>query len=69
MMITALLFTPWAKAIKDTNAEPRALADDLMATISGNKYLSFVDSVKATLQHVIDMGGRAASTKSNSPVS
>ena len=65
MMITALLFTPWARVVRDAGAMPRALADDLLVTANGDQHESiYKKAFEATLEYVQDIGGKVAPDKS-----
>ena len=65
MMFIALLMRAWTVQMVALGATPRVLADDLMVTMFSNSHIwQFANAVNATLNHVNDMGGRNASSKS-----
>ena len=55
MVFRAFLMRPWVLKMKDMEAKPRVLADDIMVSIAGkDSYDRFIPVFDATLQYCID---------------
>ena len=65
MLLVTLLLRAWLVQIIAAGAQPRALADDLLIMAHGPDALPlFAQAFQASLEHLIDMGGKIASAKS-----
>ena len=66
MLMTAFLFAPWVRMVKNLGAQPRVLADDIFLTCIGeNQIKVFITAYEATMQYIMDMGGKVAPDKSS----
>ena len=65
MNFMAFLMRPWVLMMKDMNAHPRVLADDIMVSISGaDSFERFKPIFEATMKYCEDLGARVAPDKS-----
>eukprot|EP00973_Karenia_brevis_P061621 8569134-Karenia_brevis.AAC.1 len=61
----ALLMRAWQLQMQRLGAIPRTLADDLLLLTKGRRALHlFAHAFSATMEHLQDIGGRIAPTKS-----
>ena len=64
MLMVALIFRPWILMMKQMNATPRVLADDLMFTTEGPQHrANTVRATKASIGYFTDMGAKVADNK------
>ena len=64
MTMIALLMVPWIHLMRELDVDPRALADDLMFTATGEGHRArTIRAMRASKQYFIDIGARVADNK------